>query len=103
MLVIDQPEDNISNQRVSSDLMSYFNSLRRTSQLIIVTHNPLLAVNLDADNVIALRRNPRGKTEVSFGCLESVEEGDVLQQIADIMDGGKEAIVRRVKAYDSVR
>ena len=103
VLVIDQPEDNISNQRVSSDLMNYFNSLRRTSQLIIVTHNPLLAVNLDADNVVALRRNPRGKTEVSFGCLESVEEGNVLQQIADIMDGGKEAIVRRVKAYDSVR
>lgn len=52
VLMIDQPEDNISNNRIASKLLQYFNKVRDNKQLILVTHNPLLVINLDADNVI---------------------------------------------------
>lgn len=102
VLVVDQPEDNISNQRISGALLDYLNDLRIRGQVILATHNPLLVVNLDADNVIAIKEDSQGRKSVSFGCLESDEDGDVLQDIADIMDGGKEAIRKRMRAYGSV-
>ena len=102
VFIADQPEDNISNQRISSDLIEYLADLRRRSQIIIVTHNPLLVVNLDADNVIALRRDKRGLERVVSGCLESEDTGSVLGEVASILDGGKEAIKRRLAAYGSL-
>ena len=102
VFIADQPEDNISNQRISSDLIEYLADLRRRSQIIIVTHNPLFVVNLDADNVIALRRDKRGPERVVSGCLESEDSGSVLGEVASILDGGKEAIKRRLAAYGSL-
>lgn len=67
--------------------------------MIIVTHSPLLVVNLDADNVIALRRDRLGAERVVSGCLESEDNGSVLDEVASILDGGKEAIKRRLAAY----
>lgn len=99
VFIADQPEDNISNQRISGDLIDYLSDLRRRSQVIIVTHNPLLVVNLDADNVIALRREKKGVERVISGCLESEDNGSVLNEVASILDGGKEAIKRRLAAY----
>lgn len=102
VFVADQPEDNISNRRISARLTEYFDKLRRRSQVIIVTHNPLLVVNQDADNVIVMRRDGNGQPSVCFGCLESEDHGIVLEQIAEIMDGGKDAVKRRMKAYGTI-
>ena len=102
VFIADQPEDNISNQRISSDLIKYLADLRRRSQVIIVTHSPLLVVNLDADNVIALKRDKKGSQRVVSGCLESEDTGSVLSEVASILDGGKEAIKRRLAAYGSL-
>lgn len=102
VFIVDQPEDNISNQRIISDLIEYLADLRRRSQVIIVTHSPLLVVNLDADNVIALKSGKKGLRQVISGCLESEDTGSVLSEVASILDGGKEAIKRRLAAYGSL-
>lgn len=97
VFLVDQPEDNISNNKIGSELVSYFNDVRGDKQLIIVTHNPLLVVNLDADNVIytSMRNN---KLTIKSGCLED-EENEILDIVADTLDGGKEMIERRIKVY----
>lgn len=102
VFMADQPEDNISNKRVCESLTGYFDDLRRRSQVIIVTHNPLLVVNQDADNVIAIGRDDDDKPSVVYGCLESEDHGSVLKEIASVMDGGKEAIEKRLKAYGTL-
>ena len=102
VFVADQPEDNISNKRISAKLTGHFNSLRRRSQIILVTHNPLLVVNQDADNVIVMKRDPDECPSVAYGSLESEDHGKVLEEIANIMDGGKAAIRRRMKAYGTI-
>lgn len=98
--IVDQPEDNISNVRISTELSEHFNRLRGSAQMIMVTHNPLLVVNQDVDNVIVMRKED-GKPTVTAGCLESEnEKGEmILDLVADIMDGGREAVKRRLKAY----
>lgn len=104
VIIIDQPEDNISNKRISKELSSAIQKLRDRSQIILVTHNPLLVVNLDVDNVVIASgaRNASGKFELSLtsGCLED-EECKALEWIAENMDGGEKALARRLKAYGS--
>lgn len=102
VFMADQPEDNISNNRVNSCLTDYFNDLRSRSQVIIVTHSPLLVVNQDADNVIVLKQGIGRPLDVSFGCLESNDTGVILEEVAEIMDGGKEAIRKRMRAYEAI-
>lgn len=97
VLIVDQPEDDISHSRINSELIAYLNSLRSSHQVIMVTHNPLLVVNLDVDNVVVLEEKA-GKLLVTSGCLES--EG-VLEKVAEHMDGGKSAIRRRLRAYEA--
>lgn len=97
ILCIDQPEDNISNNKIAEKLISYLNSLRDKKQIIIITHNPLLVVNLDADNIIHLNKN-NNKIQVKAGCLED-DDNRILHLVAKTMDGGKEMIERRLKIY----
>jgi predicted ATPase len=100
-LMIDQPEDNISNLRIYSKLCTYLDPIRYKRQIIIVTHTPLLVVNLDVDNVIFLKgdkKNGNLTIDVTNGCLES-GNGKMLQIIEENMEGGKEAIEQRIKMY----
>lgn len=97
VLMIDQPEDNISNNRIASKLLQYFNKVRDNKQQILVTHNPLLVINLDADNVIHLKKMNDTIT-VTSGCLED-EDNNVLSLVAETLDGGKEMIKKRLRVY----
>lgn len=97
VLMIDQPEDNISNNRIASKLLQYFNKVRDNKQLILVTHNPLLVINLDADNDIHLKKMNDTIT-VTSGCLED-EDNKVLSWVAETLDGGKEMIKKRLRVY----
>lgn len=96
VFAIDQPEDNISNIKIFTKLISYFETLRDKKQLIFITHNPMLVVNLDVDNVISLS-NDNGTITGIFGCLENE---DIIHNVANIMDGGIEALKRRIKVYE---
>lgn len=95
VFVIDQPEDHISNARIAEQLVAFFDRMRKDKQIILVTHNPLLVVNQDVDNVICLDEQD-GKIMVTSGCLEY---DGILETIANKMDGGTEAIKRRLRAY----
>ncbi len=99
VLIVDQPEDNISNNNISQKLIKYLSGIRHEKQIIFVTHNPLLVVNLDVDNVIFVK-NENGDLSVHHGCLEYVDEKtNIIELIANNMDGGKETIEKRLKIY----
>src|SRR5262249_15052435 len=51
-LIIDQPEDNLDNMSVYPALMEYFRKRKARRQILIITHNPNLVVNTDAEQVI---------------------------------------------------
>lgn len=65
----------------------------------MVTHNPLLVVNQDVDQVLFVRKNG-DKINVVSGCLEYEDEDiNILDLIAKNMDGGKDSIEKRIKVY----
>ena len=99
IFLIDQPEDHISNNNISQKLLRYFNSIRTKKQIIMVTHNPLLVVNQDVDQVLFVRKIG-DKIDVASGCLEYEDEDvNILDLIAKNMDGGKDSIEKRLKVY----
>lgn len=99
IFLIDQPEDHISNNNISKKLIKYFNSIRTRRQIIMVTHNPLLVVNQDVDNVIFIRKSGE-RIEAVSGCLELENENvNILDIIAQNMDGGKDSIEKRLRVY----
>ena len=102
VILIDQPEDDISNTRISKKLIEYINQIRDKKQIIMVTHNPMLVVNLDVDNVVCVNKNYKKQIFIKNGCLE-YENGNykIIDEIADQMDGGLEVIERRFKLYEN--
>ena len=96
VILIDQPEDDISMKRIENYLIEYFNSVRDRKQIIFVTHNPLLVVNLDVDNVINISKDRKNILKIDSGCLE---DKNILDLVSQNLDGGKEAVERRLKVY----
>lgn len=99
VFLIDQPEDHISNNNISKKLLSYFNSIRNKTQIVMVTHNPLLVVNQDVDHVIFVKK-VGDRIEIVSGCLEQEgENSNILDIVASNMDGGKDSIEKRLRVY----
>lgn len=102
VILIDQPEDDISVKRIEEYLIGYLNKMRDKKQIIFVTHNPLLVVNLDVDNLIFVNKTKNGEIEVKSGCLESIDEGEsIIDIVGKNLDGGYDAVERRLKIYGS--
>ena len=95
-LLIDQPEDNVDNQTIYGKIKNWFFTLKQTRQVIVVTHDANIVINADADNVILADQESAGHFRYQWGALES---GDMLERASLILDGGKEAVKRRLVKY----
>lgn len=99
VLAIDQPEDDINPKRINKFLLKILSNIRDKKQVLIVTHNPMLVVNLDVDNVIYLNK-VNNKLDIKYGALEYDEDYSILDLIKDNLDDGYATIEGRLKKYD---
>jgi predicted ATPase len=97
-LVIDQPEDNLDNQTVYDMLVACLREARNRRQVIIVTHNPNLAVVCDADQIIHSRIDKQGKYKVTYttGSIENPVTNDLSIKV---LEGTRPAFVHRDQKY----
>ena len=58
-LVIDQPEENLDPQSVFDELVPIFTAAKTRRQVIMVTHNPNLVINTDADQIVIADASPQ--------------------------------------------
>lgn len=97
---VDQPEDQISQRAIKDVVIGEFREIAESRQVLLITHNPQFLVNLDVDNVIYIGKSG-GKLIVQSGALEyECDEYKVLDIVAENVDGGLEAIQRRMKRYE---
>ena len=94
-LILDQPEDDLDNQLIYTLIVSQIKEKKINRQIIIVTHNPNIVVNGDAELVISLKINTNGLTIPS--CKDSLQNQNVRDDICSIMEGGNEALEKRYK------
>ncbi len=117
-ILIDQPEDNLDNRSITADLVNYLKNKKLERQIIIVTHNANIVVNADAENVIVANQKGQNddnstspfKFDYINGAIENsfdriLTETDILkamgirQHIAEIVEGGKDAFIKRERKY----
>lgn len=99
LLIVDQPEDNLAADYINGKLIDLIKSAKKNRQILIVTHNASIPMLADAQNVILCREND-GKIIIRSARLEGEIEGrKTLDWVAEITDGGKKAIRKRVKKY----
>lgn len=98
--IIDQPEDNVSQKSIKSQLLESFKFMGENRQIIMVTHNPQFIVNLDVDNVIYISKE-NGNLQIQSGALEfECMDYKVLDIVAENVDGGLDSIQKRWKRYE---
>ena len=95
-LLIDQPEDNIDNETIYTKLTEWFEKLKLKRQVVVVTHDANIVINSDTENVIIASKNDKNEFTYTYGALEY---DGILERISLILDGGVEAVERRLKKY----
>lgn len=104
-LIVDQPEENLDNESIFADLAAYFREAKKHRQIILITHNPNLVVNTDAEQVIVAHceRGEDGLPSMTYcsGSLENAAPGnpDIRGQVCRILEGGAEAFKKRDERY----
>ena len=97
-LVIDQPEENLDNQSVYLLLAQFMKKAKERRQIIIVTHNPNLAVVCDADQIIHVKIEKHNKNKFIFNS-GALENPTINKAVVDILEGTYEAFDTRDNKY----
>ncbi len=97
-LVIDQPEDNLDNDSIFKVLANCIREAKKHRQVILVTHNPNLAVGADAEQIIhvSLEKPKNYKFSYESG---SIENPRINKRIVTILEGSQPAFVKRRLKY----
>jgi hypothetical protein len=97
-LIIDQPEGNLDNLTVAKVLIDCLKEARKRRQVLIVTHNPNLAVVCDADQVIHASMDKANGNAITYesGALENPAIG---RYVTDVLEGTRWAFGVRDAKY----
>lgn len=99
-IIIDQPEDNLATNYINHDLIEMIKKIKENKQVILVSHNATIPMLGDAQNLI-ICENYDGKLYINSAPLESEIKGKkTLDWIAELTDGGKSSIKKRIKKYN---
>ena len=97
-LIIDQPEDNLDNESVYNMLSKFIKQAKKKRQIVMVTHNPNLAVGADAEQIIHVNIDKTNKNTFSF-ISGSIENPNINKRIVQILEGTKPAFDKRKLKY----
>lgn len=97
-LIIDQPEDNLDNHSVAKILVPYIKQAKKKRQIILVTHNPNLAVVSDSEQVIRVSIDKLNGNKFNFisGGIEAVA---INNAIVEVLEGTLPAFTIRRDKY----
>lgn len=98
-LIIDQPEENLDNQTIANMLVPAIKYAKEHRQIIIVTHNPNLAVVCDADQIIHSHLDKTNGNKVVY-TTGSIENPTITKLLVDVLEGTKPAFDLRDAKYD---
>jgi energy-coupling factor transporter ATP-binding protein EcfA2 len=93
-IVLDQPEDDLDNHLIYDLIVRQIRENKLHRQLIIVTHNPNIVVNWDAELVHVM---DFGSGQCLVQHSGALQEKTVREEVCRVMEGGREAFARRWK------
>lgn len=97
-LIIDQPEENLDNQSVHTIIGKYIKQVKDQRQIIIVTHNPNLAIVCDAEQIIHVKISKEEGNKVTY-FTGAIENPSINESVVDILEGTFPAFDNRTEKY----
>lgn len=97
-LLIDQPEDNLDNQSVAKVLVPFIQQAKKRRQIIMVTHNPNLAIVADSDQIIHMKIDKENDNKVIVEC-GAIEDVSMNECAVTILEGTMDSFKKREEKY----
>jgi ABC-type lipoprotein export system ATPase subunit len=99
-IIVDQPEENLDNQTVYHLLIPVIRTVKKQRQIIMVTHNPNIAVVCDAEQIIyaSIDRSEGNRITYTSG---SIEDPAINKHVLDVLEGTRPAFDNRDAKYQA--
>ena len=98
-IILDQPEENLDNETVVSLLVPVLTQAKKRRQIIMVTHNPNLAVVCDAEQIVWATFDRKDGSRIAYSA-GAIENPEINKHVVDVLEGTKPAFNnRRVKYH----
>ena len=98
-IILDQPEENLDNETVVSLLVPVLSEAKKKRQIIMVTHNPNLAVVCDAEQIIYSSFDRKNSSKIEY-VSGSIENPIINSHVVNVLEGTKPAFDnRRIKYH----
>lgn len=101
-LIIDQPEENLDNQTVFELLGQCIREAKHRRQIIMVTHNPNLAIACDAEQIIYASIDKKDGNRVRYES-GSIENPPLNAHAVNVLEGTPPAFLNRGSKYHTPR
>ena len=107
ILLYDQPELNMEKEFLLKTLGDKLRELRKVHQIFVATHEPLLVVNADANEIILASND---KKVDAPNCIHYENRSfvgahgrsDLIEGVARLIDGGTDAVKHRSEVYEGM-
>jgi ABC-type lipoprotein export system ATPase subunit len=97
-IIMDQPEENLDNQTVYRLLIPVIKQVKKRRQIIMVTHNPNIAVVCDAEQVVHASIDRARGNAITY-TSGSIENKEINKHIIDVLEGTQPAFGNRAAKY----
>ena len=97
-IILDQPEENLDNETVVSLLVPVVSEAKRRRQILMVTHNPNLAVVCDAEQVIFSSFDRKNACTIEY-VSGAIENPVINVHVVNVLEGTKPAFNNRRGKY----
>lgn len=97
-IILDQPEENLDNETIVSLLVPVLDEAKRTRQIIMVSHNPNLAVVCDAEQIIHCEFDRKNGNRITY-TPGAIESRLINKKVVDVLEGTMPAFDNRKNKY----
>ena len=97
-IILDQPEENLDNETVFRLLVPVLSEAKKQRQIIMVTHNPNLAVVCDAEQIIHARFDRASDSTIDYDS-GAIENTGLNGAVVTVLEGTKPAFENRSGKY----
>lgn len=97
-IILDQPEENLDNETVFRLLVPVLSEAKKKRQIIMVTHNPNLAVVCDAEQIIHASFDRASSCKINY-VSGSLENSTLNSAVVTVLEGTKPAFNNRSGKY----
>lgn len=97
-IILDQPEENLDNETIVSLLVPVLNAAKEHRQIIMVTHNPNLAVVCDAEQIIFAEFDRKAACSITY-ISGAIEDAALNAAVVNVLEGTKPAFNNRGQKY----